>query len=37
MPYEILTKDFTPERRTRVEAKKAKFRAALLRHELRQP
>ena len=35
--FETLTKNFTPERRACVEAKKAKFRAALLRHELRPP
>ncbi len=31
-----LTKDFTPERRSRVDAKKAKLRAAMPLHELRQ-
>ena len=31
-----LTKDFTPERRARVDARKAKLRAAMPLHELRQ-
>ena len=31
-----LTKDFTPERRGRVDARKAKLRAAMPLHELRQ-
>jgi transcriptional regulator with XRE-family HTH domain len=31
-----LTKDFTPERRARVDARKAELRAAMLLHELRQ-
>ena len=35
-PFHELTKDFTPERRARVEARKAKFRAAMPLHELRQ-
>ena len=35
-PFHDLTKDFTPERRARVEARKAEFRAAMPLHELRQ-
>ena len=35
-PFHDLTKDFTPERRTRVDARKAEFRAAMPLHELRQ-
>ena len=35
-PFHDLTKAFTPERRARVEARKAKFRAAMPLHELRQ-
>ena len=35
-PFHDLTKDFTPERRVRVEARKADFRAAMPLHELRQ-
>jgi len=31
-----LTKDFTPERRARVEARKARLRASMPLHELRQ-
>ena len=34
--FEELTKDFTPERLTRVDARKAELRAALPLHELRQ-
>ena len=30
-PFSALTKEFTPERRQRIEAKKAKLRAAMLR------
>ena len=35
-PFHDLTKDFTPERRARVEARKAEFRAAMPLNELRQ-
>jgi len=35
-PFNDLTKDFTPERRKRVEATKADLRAAMPLHELRQ-
>ncbi len=35
-PFTELTKDFSPERRARVEAKKAELRAAMPLHELRQ-
>jgi len=35
-PFNDLTKDFTPERRKRVEARKAELRAAMPLHELRQ-
>ena len=35
-PFSELTKDFTPERRQRIEAKKAELRAAMPLHELRQ-
>ena len=35
-PFHDLTKDFTPERRARVEARKTEFRAAMPLHELRQ-
>ena len=35
-PFGELTKDFTPERRQRIEAKKAELRAAMPLHELRQ-
>ena len=35
-PFSELTKDFTPERRRRIEAKKAKLRVAMPLHELRQ-
>lgn len=35
-PFHDLTKDFTPERRAHVEARKAEFRAAMPLHELRQ-
>ena len=35
-PFSELTKDFTPERRRRIEAKKAELRAAMPLHELRQ-
>ena len=34
--FSELTKDFTPERRARVEARKAELRAAMPLHELRQ-
>ncbi|MDE2734787.1 MAG: hypothetical protein OXI72_10375 [Gemmatimonadota bacterium] len=34
--FSELTKDFTPERRQRIEAKKAELRAAMPLHELRQ-
>ena len=34
--FENLTKNFTPERRTRIDARKAELRAALPLHELRQ-
>jgi len=34
--FRDLTKDFTPERRARVEARKAELRAAMPLHELRQ-
>ena len=30
-PFSELTKDFTPERRQRIEAKKAELRAAMMR------
>ena len=33
--FSELTKDFTPERRARVEARKAELRAAMPLHELR--
>ena len=33
--FDELTKDFTPERRARVDARKAKLRAAMPLHELR--
>ena len=35
-PFHDLTKDFKPERRARVEARKAEFRTAMPLHELRQ-
>ena len=35
-PFSELTKDFAPERRQRIEAKKAELRAAMPLHELRQ-
>ena len=35
-PFHDLTKDFTPERRAHVEARKEEFRAAMPLHELRQ-
>jgi len=35
-PFTELTKNFSPERRARVEAKKAELRAAMPLHELRQ-
>ena len=35
-PFSKLTKDFTPERRQRIEAKKAELRTAMPLHELRQ-
>ena len=35
-PFSELTKDFTSERRRRIEAKKAELRAAMPLHELRQ-
>ena len=35
-PFDELTKDFTPERRARVDARKAELRAAMPLHELRQ-
>ena len=35
-PFDELTKDFTPERRARVEDRKADLRAAMPLHELRQ-
>ena len=35
-PFTELTKDFSPERRARVEARKAELRAAMPLHELRQ-
>ena len=35
-PFTELTKDFSPERRARVEAKKAELRAAMPLHELRR-
>ena len=35
-PFRELTKDFTPERRQRVEEKKAELRVAMPLHELRQ-
>jgi predicted XRE-type DNA-binding protein len=34
--FSDLTKDFTPERRARVDARKAELRAAMPLHELRQ-
>ena len=34
--FDELTKDFTPERRARVEARKVGLRAAMPLHELRQ-
>ena len=34
--FHDLTKDFTPERRSRVDARKAELRAAMPLHELRQ-
>ena len=34
--FDELTKDFTPDRRARVEARKAELRAAMPLHELRQ-
>ena len=34
--FDELTKDFTPERRARVDARKAGLRAAMPLHELRQ-
>ena len=34
--FDKLTKDFTPERRARVDARKAELRAAMPLHELRQ-
>ena len=34
--FDELTKDFTPERKERVEARKAELRAAMPLHELRQ-
>ena len=34
--FSELTKDFTPERRRRIEAKKAELRAAMPLHELQQ-
>ena len=34
--FKHLTKDFTPERRARVDARKAELRAAMPLHELRQ-
>ena len=34
--FHDLTKDFTPERRARVDARKAELRAAMPLHELRQ-
>ncbi len=34
--FSELTKDFTPKRRARVEARKAEMRAAMALHELRQ-
>lgn len=35
-PFSELTKDFAPERRRRIEAKKAELRAAMPLHELQQ-
>ena len=35
-PFSELTKEFTPERRQRIEAKKAELRAAIPLHKLRQ-
>ena len=35
-PFSELTKDFTPERRRRIEAKKAELRVAMPLHELQQ-
>ena len=35
-PFSELTKDFTPERRQRIEAQKVELRAAMLLHGLRQ-
>ena len=35
-PFSELTKDFTPKRRQRIEAKKAELRAAMSLHGLRQ-
>ena len=35
-PFHDLTKDFTPERRARVNSRKAELRAAMPLHELRQ-
>ena len=35
-PFSVLTKECTPERRQRIEAKKAELRAAMPLHELRQ-
>ncbi|MDE0507728.1 MAG: XRE family transcriptional regulator [Gammaproteobacteria bacterium] len=35
-PFEKLTKDFTPRRRARVNARKAELREAMLLHELRE-
>ena len=34
--FDKLTKDFTPERRARVDARKAELRAAVRLHELRR-
>ena len=35
-PFDALAKDFTPERRAHVDARKAELRAAMALHELRQ-
>ena len=35
-PFDDLTKHFTPERRARIDARKAELRAAMPLHELRQ-
>ena len=35
-PFENLTRDFSPERRARVDARKVELREAMLLHELRE-